>query len=274
MVKACEWCGKEYEPKMPWGRFCCEKCGRQWHKKYGFKHTYTCQHCGKTYKAKAIDRNTYCSRECAFAHKAQIAEWHRQGMGDSCPIHYTICAQCGNPFMARRRGTKLCSEECRKSHARELNPRSSYKTIVCQHCGKPLLVPYGDKRRNFCSKRCRDRYWKSEHPEIVGRMKRRARHVRRARQYGNGPVQSIDPLLVYERDGWRCGICGKPVNSDLAFPHPYSASLDHIQPLAQGGAHTYSNVQCSHFICNSRKGAFGGGQMRLGLQLDIMGQNL
>lgn len=34
-----------------------------------------------------------------------------------------------------------------------------------------------------------------------------------------------------------------------------SASLDHREPLALGGAHTYDNSQCAHLVCNERKGA-------------------
>jgi 5-methylcytosine-specific restriction endonuclease McrA len=28
----------------------------------------------------------------------------------------------------------------------------------------------------------------------------------------------------------------------------------YIVPLSKGGTHTYDNVQCAHFGCNSRKG--------------------
>ena len=268
--KACEWCGKEYKPKTLWQRFCCDRCGRQWRKEYGFKHTYVCQHCGETYKAKVRDRNKYCSRECAFAHRGEIAELHRQGMGKRCPIHYTVCAQCGQPFMARRKGLKRCSDECQKAHARECyasyaTEKKGHKERVCQFCGETFIAPYGDKRKRFCSIDCSRKDWRREYPE----QKIIDRHRRRARKYGNGRVQKINPFEVYERDAWRCGICGKPVDPELEFPHPYSASLDHIQPLAAGGTHAYANVQLAHLICNSYKGASGGGQLRLGLEIDI-----
>jgi 5-methylcytosine-specific restriction endonuclease McrA len=68
---------------------------------------------------------------------------------------------------------------------------------------------------------------------------------------------------VYERDGWRCGICHRLVKRDAKAPHPLSPSLDHIVPLAAGGPHSYANVQCAHFICNSLKSHTGPGQLRL-----------
>lgn len=61
-------------------------------------------------------------------------------------------------------------------------------------------------------------------------------------------IESVDPIKVYERDGWTCKICGgKVVRSD--------ASLDHIKAISIGGEHSYANVQTAHRLCNSRKGA-------------------
>ena len=33
-----------------------------------------------------------------------------------------------------------------------------------------------------------------------------------------------------------CAICGRPVNFDLKFPNPWSATLDHIIPISKGGS--------------------------------------
>lgn len=32
-----------------------------------------------------------------------------------------------------------------------------------------------------------------------------------------------------------------------------SASIDHVVPMARGGPHLYTNVQCSHWVCNVLK---------------------
>ena len=32
-----------------------------------------------------------------------------------------------------------------------------------------------------------------------------------------------------------CGICGKPVDFKLKYPHPLSAVIDHIVPINKGG---------------------------------------
>ncbi|GAB2767869.1 hypothetical protein GCM10027090_41530 [Sinomonas soli] len=67
--------------------------------------------------------------------------------------------------------------------------------------------------------------------------------------------EPIDPVKVFERDGWICGICGGAVDSALVYPDPLCASLDHRIPWTDGGSHLMENVQCSHLVCNLRKGS-------------------
>jgi 5-methylcytosine-specific restriction endonuclease McrA len=51
-----------------------------------------------------------------------------------------------------------------------------------------------------------------------------------------------------------CGICGKPVDKSLKYPHPLSPTVDHIIPLAKGGHPSdLTNLQLAHFCCNRQK---------------------
>ena len=55
-----------------------------------------------------------------------------------------------------------------------------------------------------------------------------------------------------------CGICGKPVDKSLKYPHPMSATIDHIVPVngpggLQGHPSDISNLQLSHLVCNRQK---------------------
>lgn len=81
-----------------------------------------------------------------------------------------------------------------------------------------------------------------------------AGHARRAR------IRGATSERVVASDVWRktdgdCHICGVSVPLVVRYPHPLSASVDHIVPIAAGGAHTLANVALAHLVCNQRKGA-------------------
>lgn len=51
-----------------------------------------------------------------------------------------------------------------------------------------------------------------------------------------------------------CGICGKPVNKRLKYPHPLAPCIDHIIPIARGGHPSdIDNLQLAHWTCNRQK---------------------
>ena len=51
-----------------------------------------------------------------------------------------------------------------------------------------------------------------------------------------------------------CGICGKPVDFSLKYPHPLSPTVDHIIPVAKGGHPSdIDNLQLAHRCCNRQK---------------------
>lgn len=51
-----------------------------------------------------------------------------------------------------------------------------------------------------------------------------------------------------------CGICGKPVDMSLKYPHPLSPTIDHIIPVSKGGHPVdMDNLQLAHRCCNRQK---------------------
>lgn len=51
-----------------------------------------------------------------------------------------------------------------------------------------------------------------------------------------------------------CGICGKPIDFSIKYPHPLSPCIDHIIPVAKGGHPSdISNLQLAHWTCNRQK---------------------
>jgi hypothetical protein len=167
------------------------------------------------------------------------------------------CKRCGGDG-ARREGW-YCSADCRLATAREkelarAKTRHAGKVCECTVCGSLFEPEYGTKKRSFCSDTC-DALGARAH-------KGNSRRSSRARRYGvlTEPVRREE---VYARDAWTCGLCGTPIDPALAWPHPKSATMDHVVPLSRGGAHTYLNVQAAHLMCNSAKGSALPGELRL-----------
>lgn len=91
----------------------------------------------------------------------------------------------------------------------------------------------------------------------IGKAKRRAATRGRA-------AERIDPIKVLCRDNWRCQMCGVHTPERLRGTcDPRAPELDHVIPLALGGAHSWGNVQCACRQCNQRKGARAIGQLGL-----------
>jgi 5-methylcytosine-specific restriction endonuclease McrA len=83
----------------------------------------------------------------------------------------------------------------------------------------------------------------------------RNRNKNHARRLAVGVAQDFITLnALGERDGWRCGLCGKRVRKARRYQQdPLGASVDHLVPLSLGGSHTWANVQLAHYGCNARK---------------------
>lgn len=60
---------------------------------------------------------------------------------------------------------------------------------------------------------------------------------------------------IFDRDGWRCGICGRKIRKEIKYPHPLSVALDHKIPLGAepDATHSRLNTQPAHKVCNERK---------------------
>ncbi len=71
-------------------------------------------------------------------------------------------------------------------------------------------------------------------PAIVGNLEPDFYNVRENR------------IKVYEKDDYRCKYCGKQLTR-------FSATLDHITPVARGGTHSLENLVTACLECNSKK---------------------
>ncbi len=96
--------------------------------------------------------------------------------------------------------------------------------------------------------------WRENNPERWQQQIRTNSQIRRARK-NDTSFEKFDPLEIFERDNWTCGICKNPIDSKLKWPNSLSVSLDHIIPLSRGGTHTKENCQAAHLACNIQKGS-------------------
>lgn len=171
-----------------------------------------------------------------------------------CRQHYRVWWLGANPGYGR--------DYAKGYYRRKLaKPR---RDCVCGVCGMAFSTARDDQR--FCSGRCNRKFWsrkayadkKAAGTAWNDRRKANAK-ARRARKKNTVVVEVVRPDEIRARDGNRCGLCGGKV-SDKPYPHPLSASLDHIVPLARGGSHEPANVHLTHLRCNLKKGARGGGE--------------
>ena len=120
----------------------------------------------------------------------------------------------------------------------------SKKPKKCCFCGNTFYSQYSNQK--YCSKQCRS-----------GKKKKFASIRKRCKKYGVYYDPKVTPEKVFERDGYRCMICGLACNKEddtwTEWLGPYRPTVDHIIALANGGTHTWDNVQCAHAICNSYK---------------------
>lgn len=166
---------------------------------------------------------------------------------DSSP---RVCgAGCGQSFVPRAAHSRFCSRKCQtKINNRDKQAaRRDSAERPCNYCGAQFAPDYGSLRRTYCTKACRD--------EAKRKVRSGSSHRRRAVKNG-GRYEPVSKRKVFERDGWRCYLCGcdtpltKSGTQDDAAPE-----LDHVIPLAAGGDHTYENTRCACRRCNRAKGA-------------------
>lgn len=207
---------------------------------------HQCKHCGVGFYPKRTDRLTYCSRECA--QKAIRPPGKPVTRFPFSKVHFPKCAICSRTFTARHGLKRYCGEQCYLVSQSD----RSFDARECAECGTEFVPVYGLKLRTFCSDECG-----IKHSRRVGKAKRKAR------QRGV-TAQPVNPLVVFNRDAWRCQLCGcstpRRLRGTLVDRAP---ELDHIIPLAAGGEHSYLNTQCACRVCNIAKGAKPLGQMRL-----------
>ena len=178
----------------------------------------------------------------------------------------STCVVCGAQFHYQRanrgRPRIICSDACKAERRLLQVPKAAHR-CRCIRCEASFTA--SKPNAIYCSQACR---------QSIRRQRKKARGwkrppqraywaLKRARKL-TATVEAVDPNAVFERDGWRCHLCGcKTRPKDRGTTRSRAPELDHIVPLSQGGDHSYQNTACSCRRCNLRKGAKLVGQLRL-----------
>lgn len=215
------------------------------------KQPCTCIGCGKVYRNKRRSKTEgtkYCSRECAF--KALAIDRAERATPKYCRVHVSQCKVCAKPILSQM-PRLYCGDECTRA-AYSIAP----STKECNCCGNEFKPEYtGGGLADYCSDVCR---------ETVAASNKRIYKVRRRARLKGATIERVDPYRVFDRDRWRCKLCGtKTPKAKRGTYDDNAPELDHINPLAQGGEHSYNNTQCACRKCNGLKSSKPLGQMMM-----------
>lgn len=243
--RICPQCQVSFKTKAATQECCSKRCAAQLKGDARRKHDNAprpCELCealfipgrlnGASLRAKRVQ--TFCSNVCRHLVRSEIAAVKR--------AHTELLRvllsrrECGNCRIAFVGKARFCSHACSLASGRVAPPERS-----CNRCARtfqPRWLP-----QVFCSKHCNRR---AHHGEANN-------HRQRARR-ANVTYEPVSRLKVFERDRWRCQVCGSKAPKRLiGGTHDRAPELDHRVPLALGGPHTYANLQLACRKCNATK---------------------
>ena len=277
--RTCRACGDPIQTSAGRGRprLFCNQCSRP---KCGKDATGTatqsrpgtptvCEWCGNTFLSPA--GRTTCSDRCRQSKRwATVPRQPCAGCGDqtSKPLGQTgaRCQHC-RPQMfdhGTRKGYRDGKCRCDQCKAWKLaDSRLTAQRVKASADTRPRCVDEGCARPMCSRGMCKMHYkrWARAHgminsPSEDWRTPRRTALLIQRRAIVRGATGPADRFTVHDliaRDGNTCGICGEPIEG-TRYPHPMSASIDHIIPISLGGPHTLTNARATHLRCNIRRG--------------------
>lgn len=143
---------------------------------------------------------------------------------------------CGRLLWSGTGSLPAPERRCRECRRKTKPGPAPLVTRVCA-CGQEFasIIPH----KRWCSTTCLARPPRS--------FPQKTKAERRGR-YGRPYLRVRALVLAEESDCW---VCGYPVDKARRFPDPWSATLDHVTPLCDGGAVlARENLRLAHFRCN------------------------
>lgn len=196
----------------------------------------------------------FCSRACRWGqHRADMdARQQREQEARERVQRFQLLQRLARKLakLAEVRAPRTCS--C-KSCGVAYEQAKYGRTDVCTACREAQR-----RRSRKAANKARRRTASAKASKLAYKSRRRARQ--------RIDSENIKPHEVFARDRWRCQLCGDKTPEKLRGTCEDKApELDHVVSLADGGSHTWGNVQCACRACNQRKGARSLGQLSLAL---------
>lgn len=234
-----------------------------------------CRDCGEDKPATEFYLNSKKTRLLSYCKTCNTIRARKQRAEKAAPPtkDAKACIKCGQTKPAKHFHRRACRADglnpwckvCRKVH-RGGAPKASVPPSLlaaltpkrCSACGKTKPVNLfcrsranKDGRSIYC-RQCsvqRTARWKSSNPGKVADSMRIQNGKRRVALKGGslGKVSAALVRTIGDAQRWRCAYCPSSIRKRY--------HLDHITPLARGGAHEARNLQLTCPPCNSSKAA-------------------
>lgn len=231
-MQKCSECEQQFTPKHRSRKVCSDTC----------------------YKARDIRR----SRETyARTREQRLATWRAKSLEQRRQRPPVTCGRCASTFCYIGTGSirRFC-EPCARARQAEMSHGQRF-TKEATECSIDECSRLANSRA-MCPMHYRQ--WMKANglwnpaPSDGWTEARKAQHARRkALKRGATGAGSFKREDIFKRDGYMCMLCWCPIDMDAQYPDPRSATIDHIIPLARGGAHTPENAQAACARCNIRK---------------------
>lgn len=175
----------------------------------------TCDHCGENIRKRPsnVRQRNFCNPACYHAGNRGANSHNWQGGKVAL-----VCEQCSKEYTTHKawlkRGSRFCSTECTRAWIAKHNSGPAHTrwqggpvTWTCENCGQDFEVSrgiYNSRMPRYCSQKCmgewRKEHWQGEgHPQWQGLSEE---------PYDEEWCEGLR-MLIRERDGQRCTICGK-----------------------------------------------------------------
>ena len=283
---ACAQCAEPFTCTRRGNRFCsidCRKLGSKVSAKerYALKERpvlkHACVICERRFESRTVKRAA-CSQECRKVLRALAPPVVRSS-------YEKRCIWCERPFTHAMSNAIYCSKLCkskawiskqpevlrrqRERVAQEARAtakraqrielakakqiaaaardaaRLAWQERCCKECGQCITRP---RAKSFCSIKCSELASRRS-PSVAA-----AKKLRKQLKRGANGGELFSDFDIFERDGWRCQICGISTPKQHHASNKWTApELDHIVPVTRGGTHTRDNVQCLCRRCNNKK---------------------